>query len=207
MDGLREHPNKGETLLDNHMMSVLQRLYPNREWIYNEYLRDDAGILMNTRVNKRVRPDFVCKDLKIIIEIDGAGGRYARHFCDPEQCEKDIEKAELYKRLGYKAVFIPMYIQLDEEMVKYYFDIDYQEKLYPASDCHGFMHPDIALPASFCPAGIRRFKREMAKIPESVRNTVVDTLKKRIQQYIEEGYEPEDAKRKVILPSLDYLLW
>ena len=150
--------------------------------------------------------DFRNDELKIIIEIDGAGGRFAKHFCDPEQCEKDIEKMELYRRLGYKAVFIPMYIQLDEEMIKYYFDIDYNEKLYPAADCHGFLHPDIALPASFCPAGIRRFKREMDGIPRNVRKKVVDTLRTRIQQYIDEGYEPEDAKRKVILPSLDYLL-
>ena len=70
----------------------------------------------------------------------------------------------------------------------------------------GFLHPDIALPASFCSAGIRRFKREMDGIPRNVRKKVVDTLRTRIQHYIDEGYEPEDAKRKVVLPSLDYLL-
>jgi hypothetical protein len=46
----------------------------------------------------------------------------------------------------------------------------------------------------------------MDGIPRNVRKKVVDTLRTRIQQYIDEGYEPEDAKRKVILPSLDYFL-
>lgn len=191
-----------------HMTSVLKRLYPGYEWIMDKGIPDENGKCYHKpgNANSTYKPDFRNEELKIIIEIDGAGGKYMDHFSNSKKCETDIEKAELYKRLGYKAVFIPMYIQLDAEMVKYYFDIDYREKLYPAADCHGFMHPDIALPASFCPAGIRRFKKEMNEIPESVRNKVVETLKKRIQQYIEEGYEPEDAKRKVILPSLDYLL-
>jgi hypothetical protein len=206
--GLRQKPDKDGVEYPFHMTSVLRRLYPGYEWIMDKGVTAENGKCYHKPGNARsiYKPDFRNDELKIIVEIDGAGGKYLDHFSDPEKCETDIEKAELYKRLGYKAVFIPMYIQLDEEMVKYYFGIDYLEKLYPAADCHGFMHPDIALPASFCLAGIRRFKREMAEIPESVRNTVVDTLKRRIQQYIGDGYEPEDAKRKVILPSLDYLL-
>ena len=89
---------------------------------------------------------------------------------------------------------------------KYYFGIDYKERLYPAAGYHGFLHPNITLPSQFCSAGIERFKKEMDSIPIPVRTKIIDTLRFRIQDKIKEGINPEDAKRMIIPSSLDYLL-
>ncbi len=211
--GLREMPpdGVGEEFCPYCMGNIICKLYPehpSKEWIHNKGIPDGNGRCYHEPDNPRsiYKPDFRNDDLKIIIEIDGAGGRFAKHFCDSKQCLIDIRKKELYFKLGYKAIFIPMYIQLDAEMINYYFGVDYSEKLYPAADSHGFLHPEITLPADFCPAGIKRFKKEMDEIPKNVRAKVIETLRIRIQQYIDEGFEAKDARRKVILPSLDYLL-
>jgi len=94
------------------MMSVLQRLYPEYDessWIVNKGIPDGNGKCYHKLGNARsiYKPDFRNDELKIIIEVDGAGGKYPDHFSNIEKCVTDIEKAELYKRLGYKAVFIP----------------------------------------------------------------------------------------------------
>lgn len=207
MDGLREHPNKGEGLQDNHMMSVLQRLFPEYDescWIVNKGIHDGSGKCYHKPGNPKsfYKPDFRNDKLKIIIEVDGAGGKYPNHFSDPEKCKTDIEKAELYESLGYKAVFIPPYIQLDAEMVKYYFGIDYPVKLYPAASEHGFAHPKISLPAMFCKLGADRFCKDMDSLPVSVREKIVQTLKERIAGFEKEGFSHEDAMAKVLLPSM-----
>jgi very-short-patch-repair endonuclease len=206
MDGLREHPNKGEKLQDNHMMSILQRLYPNREWIYNEYLRDDTGKIVKTKVGKRVRPDFINKELKLVIEIDGDNTIRRGHYSTAEEVLNDQEKDECYQRMGYRVVRIPMYVQLDQKMVKQYFGIDYEKDLYPTCHMHGFAHPLILLPADFCELGVERFEKEMAQLPDSVRKEIIGTLKGRIRQFREKGYDDEQAVSMVLPSRLRYLV-
>ena len=205
MDGLREHPNKGEKLPDNHMMSVLQRLYPNQEWKYNEYLRDDTGMVVNTKVGKRVRPGFICKELKMVIEIDGDNTIRRGHYSKAEEVLNDQEKDKCYKAMGYRVIRIPMYVQLDQTMVKYYFGIDYEKDLYPTCHMHGFAHPQILLPADFCELGVERFEKEMTQFPESVRTIIIETLKERIRQFIEKGYEKEQSVSMVLPSRLRYM--
>ena len=206
MDGLREHPKKGEELQDNHMKSILQRLYPDREWIYNEYLRDDTGKVLKTRVGKRVRPDFLSKELKLIIEIDGDNTIRRGHYSIAEEVLNDQEKDECYQAMGYSVVRIPMYVQLDQEMVKHYFGLDYEKDLYPACHMHGFGHPLILLPADFCELGVDRFKKEMTQLPDSVRKEIIRTLKDRIRLFKEKGYDEEQAVSMVLPLRLKYLV-
>ena len=206
MDGLREHPNKGEELQNNHMMSILQRLYPDQEWIYNEYLRGEDGKVVKTRTSKRLRPDFLCKTLKLIVEIDGDSARNKGHYSKTETVVNDQVKDESYRELGYKVVRIPMYVQLDQTMVKHYFGLDYKEPLYLACHMHGFAHPDVTLPADFCELGVERFEREMAELPESVRDMIISTLKDRIMSYEQDGYGKDNAIAMVVPTRLRYML-
>ena len=206
MDGLREHPKKGEDLQDNHMMSVLRRLYPDREWIYNEYMYDDAGKVVKTTVGRRVRPDFICKELKLVIEIDGDNTIRRGHYSTAKEVLNDQEKDEYYQAMGYKIVRIPMYVQLDQEMVKHYFGIDYEKDLYPACHMHGFSHPQILLPADFCEIGVNRFEKELDQLPDGVRKVIIGTLKDRIRKFKQEGYDEEQAVSMVLPSKLRYLV-
>lgn len=208
-EGLRQKPSKDEEEYPFHMTSVLRKLFPGVEWYMDKRLKDKSGKVYPRISNPRgyYVPDFRSDELMMIIEIDGSGGRYQKHFVEVEQCERDDENIAFYKSLGYKVVAIPMYLQLDREMIKYFFDIDYKgEPLYPASSEHGFLHPRIALPAKFCKRGIDRFKKEMESIPASVREKVIDTLRQRINKNMDRGMDYKSAKRAIIPKQLDYLL-
>jgi hypothetical protein len=87
-------------------------------------------------------------------------------------------------------------------MITYYFGIDYPVKLYPAVSEHGFAHPLISLPASFCKLGVDRFNRDMEAIPQCVRDKIIQTLKDRIVGFEKEGFSHDDAMAKVLLPSM-----
>ena len=207
--GLRQKPGADGIEYDFHMTSVLKKLFPKikwEDWIQESAVYDLNGNSLKTPKKRDYTPDFRNDDLKLIIEIDGAGARYSSHYCDPYECFKNSRGTKLFEQLGYKVIRIPMYIQLDAEMIKFYFGNDYPEKLYQAADCHGFLHREIALPASFCEAGIERFKKEMDSIPSSVCNKIIETLKCRIKQYMNLGIDESQSIRLVIPSSLDYLM-
>ena len=204
--GLREYYQKGTKEEPFHMSSVLRKLYPNNEFLHDKGVKDPNGHSYRSQKGGAFRPDFHNDDLKIIIEVDGDGGRYSKHFSDSNQCLRDIEKQMFFEKLGYKVIRIPMYIQLDEAMIKYYFGIDYTETLYPAANCHGFYHPEITLPAKFCKEGIERFKREMSSIPISVKDKIIESLKGRIKEEIDKGKDEETAKSSVLPRELYSLL-
>jgi hypothetical protein len=118
------------------------------------------------------------------------------------KAQEDLDKIAIYSKFDYKVIGIPPYIQLDEVMIDYYFGIKYTEKLYPAASEHGFAHPQISLPASFCKLGADRFNRDMETIPQSVRDKIIQTLKDRIKGFEKDGFSKEDAIAKVLLPSM-----
>lgn len=210
VDGLREHPTKGFPLQDNHLESVLRRLFANDyDWVYygNKTLKDSSGKSVKTDSGHTIKPDFVSKKQLTIIEFDGAGDRNNRHFSSAAQCIKDREKDVLYKKLGYNIVRIPMYVQLDSEMINYYFKTKYEQDLYEACHCHGFSHERILLPADFCQLGLERFRREFLELPETVKIVIVQSLKGRIKAFMEkDNYSYNDAKRMVIPPALDDII-
>lgn len=210
VDGLREHPTKGFPLQDNHLESVLKRLFPNdNDWVYHgtKTLKDSNGKSVKTDSGHTVKPDFVSKKRLTIIEFDGAGGKNPYHYSSDAQCIRDQEKDALYNKLGYKVVRIPMYVQLDSEMIDYYFGIKYDQDLYEACHCHGFSHESILLPAAFSQLGLERFRREFQKLPETVKRVIVQSLKGRIEAFMEkDNYSYNDAKRMVIPPALDDII-
>lgn len=205
MDGLREKPKDGMPIQDNHIESVLRRLYPDDyDWVhYNgKSLRDSDGKVVRTSIGgHQVKPDFVSERLKTIIEFDGAGGHNFSHYSSARQCIIDQEKDALYRSLGYKVIRIPMYVQLDSEMVEYYFGIKYEKDLYAACHCHGFAHSDVLLPADFCQLGIERFQKEFMDLPQSVKNTIVQSLKERIGKFVNEDHYPIEVATRMVLPT------
>ena len=210
--GLREKPQKDkvsgqlEPEQPYHMTSILRKLYPGIEWRQGSKantLVDLDGNKVEKEMGGTLQPDFLSTELALIVEIDGNSDvKYGGHFTSTEQAIKDIERTKKFLELGYRMVSIPPYIQLDEVMIDYYFDIKYPEKLYPAASEHGFAHPLIPLPASFCKLGVDRFNKDMETIPQSVKDKIIQTLKERISGFEEEGFSKEDAMAKVLLPSM-----
>lgn len=203
LDGLRGKTPKGQPLADNHLPSVLARLFPNEEWMYGEALKDDKGHCLKCPPMKRITPDARCEALKLIIEIDGDAVNRPNHYADAVAVAKDRVRDKFYASLGYRVVRIPMYVQLDAEMVRYYFGIDYPTPLYKASSMHGFLHKNITLPSSFCQAGFKRFLQEYKALPKTVKQAIFDSLRKREQQFIMEGFSQEDAAT-IVMPNGDW---
>ena len=67
-DALREKPSKGKPLCDNHLESVLRKLYPqDYDWEHcTSCLRDDNDKIIKDEHNKGVIPDFISRSKKII---------------------------------------------------------------------------------------------------------------------------------------------
>lgn len=218
--GLRERPTSKEFKKGiehpYHMTSVLQRLFPEVKWSHN-YLKDSNKRCIQTIGSSRIAPDFWNTDLVIkgkkgvVIEIDGDSLGQPNHFSRTEVATIDIHKDEAYHNFGFENIIrIPPYIQLDSEMVTYYFgELETAKQigdLYPAVHEHGFAHPDITLPADFCEMGIKRFMNDMECIPNNVRKKIIGTLLERINEYQEKGFSYSEARSLVLPQSLIYLI-
>jgi hypothetical protein len=124
---------------------------PENEWIH------DKPFLAT---GKRIRPDYRCDRLKLIIEFDGV-----QHYHKPDTIRKDAENQKLYEQLGYKVVRIPYFIQLTNEVVKTMFDREVEQPLFdPTIPSMGVRGRNT--PAYCCPAGLERMAKEFHKYPE-----------------------------------------
>ena len=109
-----------------------------------------------------------------IVEYDGD-----EHYRNSLKIKTDMEKDEVARKLGYRVIRIPYWIQIDSEMLNYYFDINKKiERKFP----HGFISTKI-FPASFCEKGIERFHKELTNLPPNVKNQVLQSLKERIEEH------------------------
>ena len=110
-------------------------------------------------IGRRIRPDYRCEKLKLIIEFDGV-----QHYQKPDRIKADLENQKVYIKNGYKVIRIPYFIQLSNNVVKLMFGRDVQEKLFDESI------PSLGVkgcntPAYCCPEGLKRMAREFHKYP------------------------------------------
>lgn len=120
------------------------------EWIHDKII-DGLG--------RRIRPDYRCERLKLIIEFDGL-----QHYQKPERIKADIENQKLYENCGYKVVRIPYFIQLSNDVVKQMFGRDVKEELFnPSIPSLGIKGKNT--PAYCCPAGLKRMAKEFHNYP------------------------------------------
>lgn len=122
-----------------------------KEWIHDEPI---PGL------KKRIRPDYRCESLKLIIEFDGL-----QHYTNPERIRADKKNDKVYENLGYKVVRIPYFIQLTNEVIEQLFDRKVTESMFDPNV------PSIGVggrntPAYCCPAGIRRMAKDFKKFPQ-----------------------------------------
>ena len=175
-DGLREF---GET--DNCLNKCLEKLFPNNLFIHDKFLKHNEKYVIN-KFGQKIRPDYVCEELRLIIEFDGESGKNG-HYTDPFVILKDQINTKILENLCYKVIRIPFYIQLDKLTIKYFFNIEYNQQLYDTASDHGFLHPLITLPSQFCETGIYRFLNELTYIPKETLITIIESLEYRIKYY------------------------
>ena len=149
----------------------LEIIFPKtNDWIHDKALGEVNGKVYRTR------PDYRSEELKLIIEFDGL-----QHYTKPDIIEKDFRLTEEYKKLGYKVVRIPYFIQLTNKAVKTLFGVEVAEELFDET-ISSLGIKGLNTPAYLCPAGVKRMAEEFKKFPEQYK-TNIDFLKKQNDPY------------------------
>ena len=141
----------------------LAAIYPEiseEKWIH------DTAFGMHGGHYYRIRPDYRCDELMMIVEIDGLP-----HYKNLEQIERDIENQAIYEKFGYKVVRIPYFIQLSKDAVKTLFGVSVKEELFPDEiPSMGVLGNNT--PAYCCPEGIARMAREIVLFPKQMKANI-----------------------------------
>lgn len=142
--GLDEDTGLHRTGLDEYLNVIFPEISPS-EWIHDKTVNG---------LKKRIRPDYRCERLKMIIEFDGV-----QHYQKPERIKADYDNQTCYENNGYKVVRIPYFIQLSNDVVKQMFSREVSEPLFDATI------PSLGVkgrntPAYCCPAGLKRMAKE-----------------------------------------------
>jgi hypothetical protein len=132
-------------------LSVIFPDVPERSWIHDKAIEGS---------NRRIRPDYRCDSLRLIIEFDGV-----QHYQQPDTIRKDYENQAFYESLGYKVVRIPYFIQLTNDVIKQMFGVDVSEPMFdPTVPSMGKKGRNS--PAYCCYAGLKRMADEFKKYPQ-----------------------------------------
>ena len=132
----------------------LSVIFPGSEWIH------DTSFGVHGGINYRIRPDYRCDTLKIIVEFDGL-----QHYQKPDIIRKDRENQIIYEQFGYKVVRIPYFIQLTNKVVFELFGVKVGEPLFP-ENIPSMGPKGQNTPAFCCPAGIKRMAAEFKHFPQ-----------------------------------------
>ncbi len=148
--GLDSDTGLHRTGMEDYLRVIFPEI-PENEWIHDKPFMETG---------KRIRPDYRCDRLKLIIEFDGV-----QHYQQPDTIRKDDENQKLYEKLNYKVVRIPYFIQLTNKVVETLFDRKVKETLFnPSIPSMGIKGRNT--PAYCCAAGLERMANDFRKYPE-----------------------------------------
>jgi len=149
---------KKDFLNEHNLEKLLAELYPGIVFVHDRQV---------TGSGCKMRPDFQCKNMKMLVEFDGF-----RHYTDSQNVFLDRMKNEHFERRGYKVVRIPYFVQPCASTIKILFglDVEYLQK-YP----HGFHDENFMSPADFCFAGIYRFLADLERF-SCIKTEILDSL-------------------------------
>ena len=148
--GIDKDTGLHRTGLEDYLAVIFPEI-DSDEWIHDQTIEG---------IGRRIRPDYRCERLKLIIEFDGV-----QHYQKPERIKADVENQQLFEKNGYSVVRIPYFIQLSNSVVKSMFGRDVEEPLFDESI------PSVGVkgrntPAYCCPAGLKRMAREFHNYPK-----------------------------------------
>ena len=151
-DGMDKEFNIKRTGLNEYLGVI----FPNvTDWVHDKVI--PGAVLDDKKV--MTRPDYRSETLKLIVEFDGIN-----HYIDPCACVRDAKNVETYKRLGYKVVRIPYFIQLTKSVVDKMFGVKVDCELFP-EDVPSISISGKASPAYLCYRGLKRMAREFSEFP------------------------------------------
>ena len=109
-----------------------------------------------------------------VVEYDGD-----EHYRHSIKIKTDRAKDDAARTLGYQVARFPYWVQLDNTTARHYFGLEAEiQQSFP----HGFITTKL-FPASFCELGIERFRTELAGLPQAVRESVIASLRDRVQEH------------------------
>lgn len=167
-------------LRESDLTKYLEVIFPDEKFERKKRITNLSVAEQKRARRKWFEVDCLCESKKIVIEIDGDNKSKRGHYSNASYILDDYARDEILQARGYTVIRIPAFIQLSKEVVKLLFNVDLENDLYKLCNKHGFMHPEIALPADFCELGIERFKNDLVRF-DIVREKIVDTIKKRIE--------------------------
>lgn len=126
----------------------LEIIFPRCTWIHDKPFGRHGGRMY------KIRPDYLCDELKLIVEFDGV-----QHYKNPDVIIKDINNQSIYESFGYKVVRIPYFIQLTNAVVQLLFNKTVIEPLFP-EEIPSMGPKGRNTPAYCCPAGIKRMAKD-----------------------------------------------
>lgn len=148
-------------LTEKKLGEIFSEILPNKQFIHDKTVPNS---------NCKMRPDYRFEDLKLIVEFDGN-----RHYQQVEVILKDEQKDNIYKKLGYRIVRIPYFIQMTNKLLQGLFN---QEFVYTQVYPHGFIDDNVILPATFCELGIKRFLNDLENFA-NYREDIILSLQKK----------------------------
>lgn len=162
----------------------LDFIFPGSSWIHDESFGKHGN------KNYRIRPDYRCEELKLIIEFDGV-----QHYQNPDLIIRDLDNQKTYESFGYKVVRIPYFIQLTSEVVFILFGKKIEDDLFP--ETVPSMGPKGRnTPAYCCPTGIKRMAEDFKRFPQQY-EVNMKALKEMRNEFLS-GAEILEAKMKEI---------
>ena len=138
------------TGLEEYLSAIFPHVKAD-EWVHDKAIPG---------AKKRVRPDYRCESLKLIVEFDGLP-----HYTNPDRILADDANDAFYASLGYKVVRIPYFIQLTNEAIETLFGVKVSEPMFDTT-IPSLGSKGRNTPAYLCTAGIRRMAKDFRKFPE-----------------------------------------
>ena len=143
-------------LTEFKLYTALCQLYPNN--IINKQV---------TVPETRYRSDYVIHELKLVIEFNGF-----MHYTLVKTILRDRKVVDIWESLGYKVISIPYFVQLDEVMIKHYFNL---ENNSGSNYHHGFIDKMALLPDNYCTIELKRYYNELSQLPDEVSKSIKET--------------------------------
>lgn len=156
-----------EYLTEQRLGRVLRELFPNNIFIHDRIVPNSGT---------RRRPDYRCDELMLIVEFDGD-----KHYKEVAKIKNEQEKDTTYSNMGYRVIRIPYFIQMSISTIKYFFELNTNwVQNYP----HGFISPNVILPADFCELGVFKFRNDLNRF-NFIEEDIIQSLRNKIETLID----------------------
>ena len=176
--GLDEETGLHRTGMEDYLSVIFPEI-PENEWIHDKPIEGSV---------RRIRPDYRCDLLKLIIEFDGV-----QHYQQPDTILKDYENQAFYESLNYKVVRIPYFIQLTNDVIRLLFGREVDCLMFdPTIPSMGKKGRNS--PAYCCMAGLKRMAMDFRKYPQQYKVNIDYLLSQQDDfltgaSYLKEEYE------------------